>query len=259
MFNPWKQRVVIGSVGAALLLVSPFFAPAGVAYAGGAGGPVASPTSNSSGPPNTITVTGAASLTVQASIAQLNFGMSVNDSTPQKLDTDLQHLRHALLAHLAQVGVPAGDVVVSTTGYNSGNVNPSMQLNLVVTVVNSDAKVAAVMDAVTKVSPTYLANNYTSMQYYPEYPSLVRSKLFAAALADARAQATLLAQATGESVGAVNSVAVVTQPYYVQTTPYPYLNSSSIGGIQISSYNQSGPTVMVQLTVTFDLVPAQGQ
>lgn len=257
MFNPWKQRIVIGSVGAALLLVSPFFAPAGVAYAGGEGGPVTSPTSNSSGPPNTITVTGAASLTVQAALAQLTFNMTLSDSTPTKLVTDFQHLRHQLLAHLAHVDVPAGDAGISSGGYNSGNVNPSMQVNVVVTILNNEAKVAAVEEAIGLVSPVYLTNTYSSTQYYPEYPSLVRSRLFAAALADARTQAALLAAAAGKSIGAVTEMTVLNQPYYGPT--YPYVNGQSAGGIQILSNNMPGPTVSAQLSVTFDLVPTQGQ
>lgn len=257
MFNLWKQRVVIGSAGAALLLVSPFFAPAGVAYAGGEGGPVTSSTSNSSGPPNTITVTGAASLTVQASIAQLTFNMTLNDSTPTKLVTDFQHLRHQLLAHLRRVGVPAGDVVLSSSGYNSGNVNPSMQVTLVITILDNDAKVASVEEEIDLVSPFYVTNTYSSMQYYPEYPSLVRSRLFAAALADARTQAALLAAAAGKSIGAVAEMTVLNQPNYGPA--YPYANGPSAGGVQISSNNMPSPTVSTQLSVTFDLVPAQGQ
>lgn len=200
--------------------------------------------------PVTVTVTGLASQAVPATVAQINLYMNVMATSVHQVYVEEQHFRTTFPKLLARLGIPKTAFTMTTNESSNGNSGPSGQFNLVVTLPNGK-HLSTIITALSSAMPTYATDN-VSVQYYPQDLVSVRQQVLTAALADARAQAGLLAADVGDTVGSVVSMSTTTPNYYgVVTLP----NGSTIGGSQFTMTGTNLDNVSAQVTVTYQLDP----
>lgn len=249
-----RQRIIASSCAAMALLGSMAGPSTGAVYAMGASqSSTASGNGSPTSPavcPTTVTVTGIASHSVAATVAQMTLNMNIVAGSADELFRDEQHVEQKVTVTLKRIGIPATDVTVITSALNAGIGSPSVQFSVTVTVPTS-ADLPAITDALSAVTPAYATNNSVFVQYYPQSLVAVRQQILMAALADARAQADLLAADVGDTVGPVVSISTGTPNYYAPL-PGP-LNGPAVGGIQLTSSGTDLDTVSAQVTVTYQL------
>lgn len=208
--------------------------------------------------PNTITVTGMATEPMTNSVNDISYNMNISDLTYGQIAHEAAKRVAAITHAIGRLGIPAGDIVVGSSSLNGGNNNPTENLQLNIIVAKS-SQVSAVLAAVTENTPNQVQNSYANVQVLPLNPAVLWPSLYAAAIANARAQATFLAKQAGKSLGAILSISTVSQQGYIQSLSGPYQNSPSIVGMQMAqqSNGTTSPTVTTQLFVSFAMMPAK--
>ncbi len=204
--------------------------------------------------PDTVTVQGLAQMSAGQYVSQVSESMNINDNTAKAIVRDETAAVQEIRRLVEKLGVPSGDIMVSPTGFNGGsNLNGSLNVT-----VNIPAKVqvASVLTALAAYSPSFSTNSFVNVQPIPLNPAAKRRQLFAAAMADARAQAQLLAKDAGKSLGAVEAVSTLNPQGYAGGMAGPYSTSGVVGGVQNGNmYSPAAvaPTLSTQVTVTFAL------
>lgn len=208
--------------------------------------------------PDTITVTGMATKLMTNPVNDISYSMTVSDTTYRQLAHDASRLVTAISHAMARLGIPAGDMIVGSPSLNSGNNGPTenLQLNIIVA---KPSQVSAVLSAITADTSNQVQNSYSNVQVVPLNPTVLWQPLYAAAIANARAQASFLAKQAGKTIGAILSISTVPQQGYLYSTSGPYPNSQTVVGMQ-TGQQQNGlttPTVSTQLFVTFAMTSAK--
>ena len=203
--------------------------------------------------PNTITVTGVSGMEVSNVITSLQFNYTITDSTAGAVMKDGSNLISRLKQEMHRLGMKPTAYQLNLNSVNIGNQMPnaSVMLNFNAATPNAEYHYFSAINSM--VMPTYVSGVFSNTQTAPADPSVVRAKLFTAALADAKTQATMLAQAVGEQLGSVISMNANPQNYQIPNYNQP--NQSYIGGL---AENYSGNSEMLdmnsQISVTYALL-----
>ncbi len=203
--------------------------------------------------PDTVTVQGMAQMSASQYVSQVSESMNINDNTAKAIVRDETVAIQEIRRLVEKLGVPSGDIMVFPTGFNGGS-NLNGSLNVTVN-VPAKVQVASVLTALAAYSPSFSTNSYVNVQPIPLNPAAQRRQLFAAAMADARAQAQLLAKDAGKSLGAVEAVSTLNSQGYAGGMAGPY-STGVVGGVQNgNTYGPATgvPTLSTQVTVTFAL------
>lgn len=143
--------------------------------------------------------------------------------------------------------------------YNS-QMNATVEVPTFTEVANVIGVLSNLMDL------TYISNFYTNETNAAVDESTDRARLFAAALSDAKAQATVLAFDVGDTVGPVASITTAPGAVGNQYTTYnsPYYNYNGISGPMLggitAAYGGNGGVLSTQseiattVTVTYQLL-----
>ena len=204
--------------------------------------------------PDTVTVQGVAQLPAGQYVSQISESLNINDTTPKAIVRDETAAVQEIRLLVEKLGVPSGDIMAAPNGFNGGS-NQSGMLNVTVN-VPVKVKVASVLAALASYSPSFSTNSYVNVQPIPLNPAAQRRQLFAAAVADARVQAQLLAKDAGKSLGAVEAVSTLNPQGNAVGMAGPYPTSGVVGGVQNGNmYGPAtgAPTLSTQVTVTFAL------
>lgn len=210
-------------------------------------------TSTSTTVPNTITVTGVSGMEVSNVITSLQFNYTITDSTADAVMKDIANLISRLKQEMHRLGIKSTAYQLNLNSVNIGNQMPNANVILNFNAATPNAEYHYFSAINSMAMPTYLSGVFSNTQTAPADPSVVRAKLFAAALADAKTQATMLAQAVGEQLGPV--ISLNSNPQNYQIPNYNQPNQSYIGGL---SENYSGNSEVVdmntQISVTYALL-----
>ncbi len=203
--------------------------------------------------PNTITVTGVSGMEVSDVITSLQFNYTITDSTAGVVMKDVANLISRLKQEMHRLGIKPTAYQLNLNSVNIGNQMPNASVILNFNAATPNAEYHYFSAINSMAMPTYVSGVFSNTQTAPADPSVVRAKLFAAALADAKTQATMLAQAVGEQLGSVISLNANPQNYQIPNYNQP--NQSYIGGL---AENYSGNSEMVdmtsQISVTYALL-----
>jgi uncharacterized iron-regulated membrane protein len=259
-------RFAVGIVGAAVVLlaagaagawVGPFGTRAVHAAQGmGMGSPM--PPGESVDMPNTVTVIGLAQLPVKSAVADIteDYGQITGKSFAADL-REVADLRTYINGRLAKLNIPSGDIMWSTPNTPGNQFDMAVSVN----VVAPTADQGNVEAALSSRMPGYVntADDFTNAQLTAVNPSVYRSALFARAVADAHAQAQLLAADAGEALGPVVAFSTDVNPTNVSVQSYsvgPYLTSAPVGGVTNGTMDEGlagQPLVSTEVLVTYKL------
>lgn len=206
--------------------------------------------------PDTVTVQGVAQAVMTNYVSQVTESVNINDSTPKATVRDEAVAAAAIRGAMARLGIPSGDVMIPAAGWNGG-ANQSGMLNVTVNIAQKSL-VPAVLAALANYSPSFATNSYVNVQQVPQNPAAERQHLFVAALADARAQAELLAKDAHKSLGPIEAMSTLNPQGFAGGTAGPYPTSSVAGGVQNGAMygflpSQTAPSLSAQVIVTFAL------
>ncbi|MCY0869072.1 MAG: SIMPL domain-containing protein [Firmicutes bacterium] len=210
--------------------------------------------------PNTVTVIGVAQLPVKSAVDDIteNYDQITDTSFSAELK-DVSDLRAYIDGRLAKLKIPSGNIVWSTPNPMGNSGNMSVAVNVVV----PPADQGQVETALSTRMPGYVnqSQDYIESQLTAVNPSVYRSALFARALADAHAQAQLLAADAGEALGPVVAFSTDVNPNNVGQQPLavgPYATSAPAGGVSNGTWVNGGgftgePLVSTEVLVTYRL------
>ncbi len=159
-----------------------------------------------------ITVTGEASVNVVPDLASVSLGVTTNGATASEALSANSAAVQAVMDRLTGAGIEAGDIQTSNlsltpnyTAYDSNQV-PQIQnytaYNMVTITLRRLDQTGAVLDAVVQDG----ANTLNGLTFGLAQPRPVQDQARLAAVADARARATLLAEAAGVHLGNIISI-----------------------------------------------------
>jgi hypothetical protein len=208
--------------------------------------------------PNTVTVIGLAQLPVKSFVADIT--ENYDQITGTSFTADLQEaadLRTYIDGRLAKLSIPSGDIMWSTPNASGSQFNVAVSVN----VVAPAADQGNVEAALSARMPGYVntADDFSNAQLTAVNPSVYRSALFARAVADAHAQAQLLAADAGEALGPVVAFSTDVNPNNVSVQSYsigPYVTSAPVGGVANGNMDEglaSQPLVSTEVLVTYKL------
>lgn len=197
---------------------------------------------------NVIIVRGRGEMKATPDIATFNVG--VETEHPQASNAIAENASRAtqVMQILSSNGVAAEDMRTSEYSvypvYNSGssNIRGYRVSNTVSVVVRDISGLGSLLDTLISSG----ANRFYGINFAVSNANQLREQAMAEAVADARAQATLLAQAAGVTLGSVRAI----EP---QTTHYPSFDRSE------SSFDSSTPiatgsnTIIADVAVIFDI------
>ncbi len=251
---------------AATVALGAAFAVGGLISSGGLGAAHAQGASGSSPTPatgQTLTVTGLATTTAPVDGVALQVSMNDSQMAVATISAQLQSVHGNIVAALERAGVPAA--AVQTSNFNiwsqqGGNYNASEQITVL---LKSLPQALNIMNLVNRDSGRLVANGPVTLNFNTQFSasisSATRTRLFAAALQDAKTQATTLASDVGEQLGAVVSMSTGSSQggsAVYQNSPYLPINASAIGGLQEqqSPFGGAVSDVSAQVTVSYALV-----
>ncbi len=206
--------------------------------------------------PNTVTVQGVAQAVMTNNVSQVTESMNINDTTPKATVRDESVAAAAIRGAMARLGIPSGDVMTFGGGWNGG-ASQSGMLNVTINIARKSLVPGAVT-ALANYSPSFVTNSYVNVQQVPQNPAAERQHLFVAALADARAQAELLARDANKSLGPIEAMSTLNPQGFAGGTAGPYPASAVAGGVQNGAMygflpSQTAPSLSAQVIVTFAL------
>jgi uncharacterized protein YggE len=165
--------------------------------------------------PGTITVVGEGKVTLEPDIARVTIGVETITGTVKTASDENNATVEAVLAALAEQGIAEDDM--QTSGFSiyaerfgpdgplaDGDVRYHVTNNVMVTIRDLDS-VGTVLDAAIEAG----ANNIYGIQFDLDDPGVAEADARSAAIEDAKAKATELAELAGLSLGQVVSVSEV--------------------------------------------------
>lgn len=165
--------------------------------------------------PGTITVVGEGKVTLEPDIARVTIGVETVTSTVKEASDQNRETVEAVLAALTEQGVAEEDL--QTSGFSiyaerfgadgpldEGDIRYRVSNNVSVTIRQLDA-VGTILDAAIEAG----ANNIYGVEFAVDEPGVSESEARQAAIEDATAKATELAELVGLSLGQVVSVSEV--------------------------------------------------
>jgi uncharacterized protein YggE len=165
--------------------------------------------------PGTITVVGEGTVRIQPDVARANFGVEVVRPTVREALDQNSATMDEVLAALRDAGIEERDIQTSGFSIYAERFGPQGPLpedqvnyrvsNNVTVVIRDLENVGTVVDAAVEAG----ANNIYGIEFRVDDPSSMESEARAAAIADAKAKATELAELTGTTIGEVVSVSEV--------------------------------------------------
>jgi uncharacterized protein YggE len=206
-------------------------------------------------PSGTVTVTGEATVTVAPDRAQIQVGTDLLARTAAAAVAEDAARVRAILSALEKAGVPLKDL--QTEGYSlnpntvqpNGNAPPRIEGywindNLQITTANL-ADVGRYIDLAVAAG----ANQVNGVNFTAANSLSVTNRANAAAVANAHAQALVLAQAAGERLGAVRSMSIQNA-----SPPVPMYMSLTAATAAPRIVPPSGVTESAQVTVVYRLL-----
>jgi uncharacterized protein YggE len=201
-----------------------------------------------------VTVTGEASMTVKPDIAYTNAGVATEAKTPREAAEANARIMTAVIAALKQAGIAETDIgttrfaiapIYAPRERSEQRVTGFRVSNQVRAAVRDISKVGEVLDKLVAAGAT----DISGVNFTVSNASKLLDQARAAAVADARRKAELLAQAAGAQVGrAVNIAEDDAQP------PRPYMQRAAAMAAPASTPMEPGEeTLRVSVTVSFEL------
>ena len=165
--------------------------------------------------PGTITVVGEGKVTLQPDIARVNIGVETVKNTVQEASAENRTTVEAVLAVLAEQGIPEEDI--QTSGFSiyserfgpegplaEGDVRYRVSNNVMVTIRDLE-NVGTILDATIEAG----ANNIYGVEFLVDEPGESESEARGIAVEDARTKAAEIAELSGLQLGNVISVSEV--------------------------------------------------
>jgi uncharacterized protein len=219
--------------------------------------PVASAQTQTAPAPRTITVVGEGTVRIQPDVARANFGVEVvRQSVREALDEN-STVMDAVLAALQEQGIEERDI--QTTGFSiyaerfgpqgplpEDQVNYRVSNNVTV-VIRDLENVGNVVDAAVEAG----ANNIYGIEFRVDDPSTMESEARAAAIADAEAKATELAELTGTTIGEVVSVSEVISSGGYYASNFAQQTGLGAGGGGATPISPGELELLMQLQVSY--------
>jgi uncharacterized protein len=205
--------------------------------------------------PGGITVVGEGTVEIEPDVAEVNFGVEVVGSSVREALDENSATMEAVLQALQDQGIETADI--QTSGFSiyaerygpqgplpEDQVNYRVSNNVLVTIRDLES-VGAVVDAAVEAG----ANNIYGITFRVDDPSQLESQARAAAIADAQAKATELAELTGGALGQVVSVSeVIASGYSASFTQFSRGNLGGGGGDAPIAPGQLELTMQLQVT-----------
>lgn len=202
----------------------------------------------------TITVTGAAAVTLKADYARISVGVSTTAKTVEEASAENNAAIHAVIAALKEAGIPEDDVATSSytvraeydysslgkqklTGYNVTN-------QLTVTLRDME-HIGATLDQLTAAG----ANNIYNIEFLSTQAAEAQDEATAYAVQDARRKAQLLADAAGLELGGILSISETTSGFYGTARTYAAKDMVAAG----NSILPDDTSVTASVTMVFEV------
>lgn len=210
--------------------------------------------------PGTITVVGEGKVTLQPDIARVNIGVETVKNTVQEASAENRTTVEAVLAVLAEQGIPEEDI--QTSGFSiyserfgpegplaEGDVRYRVSNNVMVTIRDLE-NVGTILDATIEAG----ANNIYGVEFLLDDATAARSDARKLAVEGAKANAEELAALNGVKVGQILSISEV-----IGGAGGLYSNSISslqlgLGGAERTPIQLGQLRVTMQLQITYELV-----
>jgi len=185
------------------------------------------PVDAAASPSTLVTVVGSATTPVTPSTAEVNLGVTASASSAASAMSEVSRKVSAVFQGLTAAGVPASDIETGQLSlfpqYAPGSVGriagyqASENLRVVITQL---ARVGSLIDTAVAAG----ANQVEGVSFLPAHPHQVAEAAYQRALADAKSQAQMLAQAEQDHVLGVVSIdttqsAVPRSPMFAQPAP----------------------------------------
>ena len=202
----------------------------------------------------TITVTGAASVSLKADYARVSVGVSTTAKTVDEATQKNNTAIHAVIAALQDAGIAEEDIVTSSYsvhaeydysslgGQKLSGYNVTNQLNVV---IRDMAHIGATLDKATAAG----ANNIYNIQFLSTKADEAQDEATAYAVQDAMRRAKLLAEAAGLHLGNIVSISDSTGGYAVVTRSYKSTLDAAAG----NSILPDDASVSANVTIVFEL------
>ena len=202
----------------------------------------------------TITVTGAASVSLKADYARVSVGVSTTAKTVDEATQKNNTAIHAVIAALQDAGIAEEDIVTSSYsvhaeydysslgGQKLSGYNVTNQLNVIIRDMNH---IGATLDKATAAG----ANNIYNIQFLSTKADAAQDEATAYAVQDAMRHAKLLADAAGLTLGNIVSISDSTGGFSVQTRSYKSTLDAAAG----NSILPDDASVSANVTIVFEL------
>jgi uncharacterized protein YggE len=196
-----------------------------------------------------VTVTGSGMVTLTPDIAYISIGVQTQDPSAAKAVSQNNTQAQAVMSAIKGFGVADKDI--QTTNFsiypqqqydNNGKITgvTYMVQNTVYVTVRDLSKLGDLLDATVQAG----ANDISSIQFDVADKTQALSQARKAAVANARAQADELTQATGVQLGDVQTIS------YADSTPPVALQYAKADGLSASSVPVSAGSMQITTTVT---------
>jgi len=200
----------------------------------------------------TITVTGAAAVTIQADYARISVGVSTRGKTVDAASAENSAAIHAVIEALKAAGVAEEDIVTNSYNvhteydYSSGeqalvgyNVN-----NQLTVVIRDMDHIGATLDKATAAG----ANTIYNIEFLSSQSAAAQDEATAYAVQDAMRKAQLLADAAGLTLGGVVSITETTSGFYGTARTYAAKDMAAAG----NSILPNDASVTASVTMVFE-------
>jgi uncharacterized protein len=218
----------------------------------------ATPSAGGSAITSTVTVSGNGSVTIPPDAATISVGVNVINANLSEAQAAATSSMSAVIEALKAAGIDEKDI--QTTNYSvtvlqeyDTNGYPARvsgyQVNNQVNVLVRDLdQLGTVLDEAVKAG----ANSIYGVSFVVTDPSGAATQARTAAIADATKKAQEIAAATGMTLGRVVTVTEVSGP---APLPYAYGKDEAMDMAASVPIQTGGSTVMVDVQITFELVP----
>lgn len=202
----------------------------------------------------TITVTGAASVSLKADYARISVGVSTKAPTVEEATSKNSLTIHSVIAALRQVGVAEEDIVTSSYSvyaeydYSSGEqkqvgFNVTNQLAVI---IRDMEHIGATLDKATAAG----ANNIYNIEFLSTQSAAAQDEVASYAVQDAMRKAQLLADAAGLELGGIVSITETTSGFYGTARTY---DSKLAAGAVSNSILPDDTSVTASVTMVFEV------
>ncbi len=202
----------------------------------------------------TLSVTGAASVTLKADYAQITVGVSTSAKTVDEASRENTAAIHAVIAALKEAGVKEEDIATRNYSVNAeydyssllGQKLTGYNVTNQLTVIIRDMEhIGATLDKATQAG----ANSIYNIQFLSTQADAAQDEATAYAVQDALRKAKLLADAAGLTLGGIVAIEENNSGYYVTARTYDSKLEAAAG----NSILPDDTSVSASVKIVFEL------